>query len=192
MGKVRLNSDPEVVKMVKEGLKAKDGYRICLTILHADGSQEQQMLYDYRVQELASNLQVVCEAMWGTGEFSRKTGELDLIIHDLDVHIARPGIAMEDNEKYFWKSVECTLYRITPRGRETIGTIDLMKNDTDILMSHSAWFTPSISFTIPEINDGDGLELWVKAEMNNGMFNQQMAGSGAYNNGEFIAAVPAE
>ena len=29
MGKVRLNSDPEVVKTVKEGLKAKGGYCPC-------------------------------------------------------------------------------------------------------------------------------------------------------------------
>ena len=29
MGKVRLNSDRSVVKMVKEGLKAKDGYCPC-------------------------------------------------------------------------------------------------------------------------------------------------------------------
>jgi len=29
MGKVRLNSDPEVVKTVKEGLRAKDGYCPC-------------------------------------------------------------------------------------------------------------------------------------------------------------------
>ena len=173
-------------------LKAKDGYRICLTILHADGSQEQQMLYDYRVQDLASELQIVCEVICGTGEFIRKAGELQLVLDDMDVHIARPGIAVEDNEKYFWKSVECTLYRITSHGREIVETIDLMKDDTDIPKSHSVWFTPYVSFTIPEINDGDGLELWVRAEMNNGMFNQQMAGSWAYNNGEFIAAVPVE
>ena len=173
-------------------LEARDGYRICLTILHADGSQEQQMLYDYRVQDLASELQIVCEVICGTGQFTRKTGELELILNDMDIHIARPGIAVEDNEKYFWKSVACTLYRITPRGRESLGTIDLMKDDADLPRSHSAWFTPSISFAIPEINDGDGLELWVKAEMNNGMFNQQMAGSWAYNNGEFIAAVPVD
>ncbi len=29
MGKVRLNADPEVVKRIKEGLKAKDGYCPC-------------------------------------------------------------------------------------------------------------------------------------------------------------------
>ena len=29
MGKVKLNPDSEVVKMVKEGLKAKDGYCPC-------------------------------------------------------------------------------------------------------------------------------------------------------------------
>ena len=29
MGKVRLNTDAEVVRMVKEGLKAKDGYCPC-------------------------------------------------------------------------------------------------------------------------------------------------------------------
>ena len=29
MGKVRLNADPQVVQMVQEGLKAKDGYCPC-------------------------------------------------------------------------------------------------------------------------------------------------------------------
>ena len=173
-------------------LEAKNGYQICLTIRHADGSMELQMLYDYRLRNLASELTVICEVTWGTGEFSHKTGELELTMHDLDIHLARPGIAVEDNEKYFWKSVECTLYRITPRGREAIGTIDLMKNDGEIQKSNQIWFTPNISFTIPEIADGDGLELWVKAEMNNGMSALEMAGSWAYNNSEFIAAVPVE
>ena len=170
-------------------LESRDGYQICLTILHADGKMEQQVLSDYTIKNLASQLTVICDVTWGEGEFSYKTGELDLNLYNYDIHIARPGI-VEDHEKYYWASVTATLYRITAQGRETVGVIDLLEYEDDLPECSAIWFTPAIGFTIPEIRDGDGLELWVKAELSNGMSATELAGSWAYNNGEFIAAVP--
>lgn len=54
------------------------------------------------------------------------------------------------------------------------------------------WYYGEPAFIVPDIRDGDGLELWVKVEMNNGMSAMEMAGSWAYVGGEFIAAVPVE
>lgn len=172
-------------------LEAQDGYSICLTIVHTDGALEQQVLYDYRLKDLSSMLTVFCDVTWGTGKFSTKTGELELTLTNYDIHIARPGIA-SDTDQYVWKSVEFLLYRNTAHGQELIGTCDLLKDDGDIQESFEIWFTPTVSFIIDEIADGDGLELWVKTEMSNGMSATEMAGSWAYVGGEFIAAVPVE
>lgn len=170
-------------------LEAVDGYKLCFAVVHGDGTMEQQILSDNTLNNLARELTVVCDVTWGEGELSCKTGELELNLHNYDIHIARPGI-VASQEGYYWKSVTATLYRNTTRGQETVGVIDLLEYEDEIRESFTVWFTPSISFTIPEIADGDGLELWVRAELSNGMYAMEMAGSWAYHNGELIASVP--
>ena len=174
-------------------LEAVDGYKFCFTVVHEDGTMEQQMLSDWRLENLARELTVGCEITQGGAALQKVNGGLTLYLADYDIHIFRPSIA-EDNEKYFWKQVDFYLYRCTVKGQELIGTYDLLKpeQDSEIRKSNAIWFTPNASFCVEELDDGDGLELWVKAEMENGMYAMEMAGSWAYNDGQLIAAVPTE
>lgn len=174
-------------------LEAVDGYKLCFTLVHEDGTLEQQMLSDWRLENLARELTVGCEITGGTAAVQKVNGGLTLYLTDFDIHIFRPGIA-EDNEKFFWKRVDFYLYRCTAKGQELIGTYDLLKpeQDSEIRKSNAIWFTPYASFPLEELEDGDGLELWVRAEMENGMDTIEMAGSWAFDNGELIASVPAK
>lgn len=174
-------------------LEAVDGYKFCFTVVHEDGTMEQQMLSDWRLENLARELTIGCEVTEGGAVLQKVNGALTMYLADYDIHIFRPSIA-EDNEKFFWKRVDFYLYRCTEKGQELIGTYDLLKpeQDSEIRKSNAIWFTPYASFSLEELEDGDGLELWVRAEMENGMYAIEMAGSWAYNNGELIASVPVE
>jgi len=174
-------------------LEAVDGYKLCYTVVHGDSSMEQQLLSDWRLENLARELTVGCEITQGRGILRKENGSLALHLSDYDIHISRPGIA-EDNEKYFWKRVDFYLYRCTAKGQELIGTYDLLgpPDDSGIRKSNQIWFTPNATFYLEDLEDGDGLELWVKAEMENGMSAIEMTGSWAYIEGELIASVPVE
>ena len=51
---------------------------------------------------------------------------------------------------------------------------------------------PNGPFRLPELQEGDGLELWVSAEISNGISLMEMVDSWAYLDGEFISGVPVE
>lgn len=174
-------------------LEAVDGYKLCFTVVHEDGTMEQQKLSDWRLENLAEELTVGCTVTGGTAMLRKENGAWALHLADYDIHVVRPGIA-EDNKKFFWKQVDFYLYRCTAKGQELIGTYDLLKpeQDSEIRKSNAIWFTPNATFYLDDLEDGDGLELWVKAEMENGMSAMEMAGSWAYNDGELIPSVPAE
>ena len=173
-------------------LEAMDGYKLCFTVVHEDGTLEQQLLSDWRLENLARELTVGCEITGGKAALRKENGAWALHLADYDIHIVRPGIA-EDNEKFFWKRVDLYLYRCTGQGQELIETYDLLKPaDSDIIKSQAIWFTPNPTFYPGELEDGDGLELWIKAELSNGMHAIEMVDSWAYNNGELIGSVPVE
>ena len=173
-------------------LEAMDGYKLCFVTVHADGQVEQQALSDWRLENLAKELTVGCEITEGSPALRMENGALAINVGGYDIHVFRPGIA-EDNEKYFWERVDFYLYRSTEKGRELVGTQDLLKPaDSDIVKSQAIWFTPYATFYPEGLEDGDGLELWVKAELSNGMYAMEMAGSWAYHDGGLIAGVPLE
>lgn len=174
-------------------LEAKDGYQICLTIVHTDGSLEQQVLYKYDIENLANELTVGCEVTWGTAKFRFKEALLEMEVVDGEVHVTRPGIAGSD---IYFTAIDYILYQSSADGYREVARYNLYEHipitEEGVAYGPEIWCYGKPIFTVPDIQDGDGLELWVKAEMSNGMSAMEMAGSWAYNNGEFIAAVPAE
>lgn len=51
-------------------------------------------------------------------------------------------------------------------------------------------FFPNGPFHLPELQDGDGLELWISAEMANGISLMEMVDSWAWLDGELITGTP--
>ena len=54
-----------------------------------------------------------------------------------------------------------------------------------------AWFYLNKELPLPELQDGDGLELWCRAGLTNGLSASTLACSWACVNGELIQSVPA-
>lgn len=174
-------------------LPAENGCAVCITIVHADGTREQQTLRDYMLENLKDELTLVCEVKPGTAEFQIKGGDLKMTVTDCEVHVRRPGIAGED---IYFTSIDYILYQCTASGHQEIDSYNLYKHI--VLTEENTGYGPDVwcygepIFQVPDLRDGDGLELWVRAELSNGMSTVEMVGSWANNNGEFIGSVPVE
>ena len=174
-------------------LPAENGCTVCITIVHADGTREQQTLRDYTLESLKNELTLVCEVTPGTAKFRFDGDELVMTVADYEVHVRRPGIAGED---IYFTSIDYILYQCTSSGRQEVDSYNLYKHI--VLTEENTGYGPDVwcygepVFRIPDLRDGDGLELWVRAELSNGMSTVEMAGSWAYNNGELIGSVPVE
>lgn len=174
-------------------LPAENGCSMCITIVHADGTQEQQTLRDYTLENLKDELTLACEVKPGTAIFQFAGSELKMTVTDCEVHVRRPGIAGED---IYFTSIDYILYQCTPSGHQEVDSYNLYKHI--VLTEENTGYGPDVwcygepTFHIPDLQDGDGLELWVRAELSNGMSTVEMAGSWAYNNGELIGSVPVE
>lgn len=174
-------------------LSTDNGWTMCLTILHADGTREQQTLYNSTIEDLEDELTLKCEVTPGTVKFQLSGSKLKMTALDYEVYVCRPGIAKED---IYFTSIDYILYHTGDTGYQEVDGYNLYKHI--VLTEEITGYGPEIrcygepTLTVPDIQDGDGLELWVRAQMSNGMSAWEMAGSWAYNNGEFIAAVPVE
>lgn len=174
-------------------LNVENGYAMCLTIVHADGTREQQTLYDYTLEHLEDELTLTCEVKPGTAKFRLSGKKLTMEVVNCEVYVTRPGIAGSD---IYFTAIEYILYQSSDAGYREVARYNLYKQIP--ITEENAGYGPEVwcygepTFTVPEINDGDGLELWVRAELSNGMSAVTMVDSWAYNNGEFIGTVPVE
>lgn len=177
-------------------LPLENGYEYWFTAEYADGTQEQVELTDSIAQNLEHSFTIQCEVTQGDGYFDLKKGTLELLGYE--IHLVRPG--MTSGYPIDWAGAELVLYHTRGSSRQIADTYTLFDPEdhkdeqsagTGSQIGEFRSF-PNGPLQIPEVEEGDGFELWVKAEMSNGISLMQLVTSWAYNNGEFIGTVPVE
>lgn len=163
------------------------GYELCFTIRHADGTQVQQMLENEEIRELSKTLRVDFTVSRGWGEFDHDgIGTWTLTLDGYTIGVMKPEIAQPEDA---WTKVELILKRTQVFESEIIGRYDLLiDHEPDNPMLTSEWieFGPrAIRMDIPEIQEGDGLVLWLNIEMSNGMRTFTIVDQWSYSGGAF-------
>lgn len=171
-------------------LPLENGYEYWLTAKYADGTQEQVELPNSTARNLKSAFTIQCHITHGEGRFSLQKGTLEFTGYD--IHLSRPSIT--SGYDVDWVSTELILYHIRGSDRQIVYTDDQFSHDyyeqspPDQIVEF--WLYPKGPYPLPELVDGDGLELWISAEMSNGIRLMQMVDSWAYLDGEFITGTP--
>ena len=147
-------------------LPAADGYELCLTVTHSDGTQEQQVLNDYAIQNLKTSLSLTASVTPGKWNWENDT--ISLRNYEFQVTMPQSG-------KFYgsiqWKTVDVIL---TYADGEEIGRFNLLsadkEEDADILASTDFWtMHGEINFVGLELKPNAGILLWLSAETNNGL-----------------------
>lgn len=150
-------------------LEVWNGYELCFTITHADGTQEQQALSNYDVENLKTVMTVTAGATVGSAEYKDGT----LTLRDCDISVEMPTVGYEYGAMG-WSSVDLILYRnSTEIGRFSILTATA---DEELRLSPGMEsYIAEISFTGSEglaglaLTENDDIQLWISAELNNGL-----------------------
>ena len=151
-------------------LEIADGYDFCMTILHADGTQEQQVVTGEEVQDLATTLAIPIE-IHSIG-FHTNSDPLTL---NLEYQISMPS-AVYDYGTLSWKTVE--LIRVTGDGEE-LGRQTLLdaktEQDRNILLSPDIVTTHAeILFEDLQLPQNQEIRLYLRAELSNGLASQKL------------------
>ena len=148
-------------------LEIADGYQYCVTIVHADGSREQQVVTDEGFQDLETTLAVEIEI----GSWGRSTTAVRLT--NLEYQVTMPGAV--EYGTLSWKSVDLIL----TAGGEELGRFSLLdaatEQNRDLLYSPTIASThmEAIVFGDLELPKGEGVNLWLRAELSNGLSAQK-------------------
>ena len=168
-------------------LDAADGYSFCLTIVHAGGTQEQQLLRDETLEDLAQSLsidtrKVAAEQVWYVNNaFS---------LFNCEISVTMPGVGYVYGQQK-WQTVDLLLYQ----GGEEKGRFNLLLADSggteaDESVLNSPSLTSiygSIRFENVELVQNEEIVLYLSAQLNNGMSTQSRIGSWVLDaNGELI------
>lgn len=162
------------------------GYELCFTVRHADGTQEQQMLWDEAVEKLSKSLTVPVSIHRGSGTFTLDGPDLKLTLNGYSIYVERPAITQEYDT---WDTIEFILYLHRDGKQEVIGTYDLLgpvSEGDDILRAatiETGGGTPV--FILPGALEGDGLVLWLNVKMSNGMHTFTIVDQWRYSDGQF-------
>lgn len=182
--------------VAKINLPIDDGYSYWLVLEHADGTKEQTDLADSDAQNLATTYTIGCRITCGTASFDLLRNEMTLSGYIF--RITNPTV----NQQYWsdsipWERAELVLVHIRGHQRTSVDTYSFFTPDeanetaTD---GQSAWSSmecyPKGPFALPDLKDGDGLELWVYLEMGGGISNNRLVTSWSYTGGEFIGSEP--
>ena len=163
-------------------LPAQNGYQYYCTVIHADGSREQQGIEQEQAENLARELQVSCSA--GISGYQLALREGLLTVTDASVSFAMPKcLDGPEHNKVNWAKAEFVLYkngqvidRVQPAGLLTAG-------DTSKTF-HAA--IEEITLRFGGMDEGDSVELWLEAELSNGMTGRGFVDGWAMEAGEII------
>lgn len=175
-------------------LPIEDGYEYWFITGYPDGTQEQTRLTDVTAEDIADSFLLVCEVQQGTGKFNLQTNTLELV--NYEVYLEPPYRTIGTD--VYLSSAELILYHIRGGVRQIADTYELFKPEDPASKNGQGeaisgiWCYPYGPFQIPEVQDGDGFELWVNAEMSNGISTFQLINSWAYSDGEFNAGQPVD
>ena len=163
-------------------LPAENGYQYYCTVIHSDGSREQQNIESEQAENLARELQVSCSA--GTGEYTLALNDGLLTVVDGHISLAMPKCL--DGPEYdavTWESVALVLYkngavvdRVAPAGL-------LDPKDTSKTLHATV---EQLQFRFDGMEDADDLELWLEVALSNGMTGRGFVEGWSMENGEII------
>lgn len=153
-------------------LGLEDGNALCFTLVHADGTQDQQVLYSETVQNPKSSLRIritpTAEVM---GIYQKGTLRLD----DFWFSISMPYEGL-DEENTAWEQLNLVLLLERDGNAEEIGRFDYLdtKGDRDTeSYANTGILYPHIRFEGLELVPGDYLDLYIEATMSNGINARQ-------------------
>lgn len=175
-------------------LPVDDGYEYWLVLEHPDGTKEQTVLSDYSAENLAETYTIGCKITYGTANFDLIRQEM--VLSGYEFHITNP--TLNQYEGIPWQRAELVLTHIRGYDRSVADTYTLFKpleaNESMEDGVSSAWSSitcyPNGPFRLPEMEEGDGLELWVILEMGGGLSNNKLITSWSYHDGEFQGGEP--
>lgn len=172
-------------------LKIQDGYEFWLRVEYPDGTQEQMKLADEYAETLKTGFDIEITVTPGIMQFDMEAGTVELLHYETTV--TRPYLLEICSNFVAWKSVDYQLYHRTPDGsRELIATHQLFdpvahegdeyKNGNERAQLHSITYpTPQHeAFDLPDIQVGDSIDLWIRAEMSNGIITTEHLDSWTY------------
>lgn len=161
-------------------LPLENGYEYWLTITDLQGNQQPIPLEDAHAQNLKDSFWLTFE-IGEPGHLTYQNSEL--VLHDFHFNLYRPDY-LEDGSLTHWNRVEVLLVR----SGETIARKALVSEEDDMEHRQSFGYEFShyeLSFPEIELHNRDGLEIWVKATLSNGMECLEMINSWGYEDGIF-------
>lgn len=160
----------------KLNLPIPGSYQVCFTICHADGTQEQQMLDDGSIENLAEVLCVQLDVETGVDRFAHSQDHDELTIANYVIYCTAPVLYTDAN----WESFGMVLYR----NGEEIGRCERNDHDPDITESDAfQFYAGDYTFEMPTLQEGDRLELRAYAATSSGNSAEKTAGLWLYTNG---------
>lgn len=147
-------------------LEAADGYELCLTLNHSDGTQEQQVLSHSAIENLKQSLNITVETAAGTWAYDGDT--LSLNQYEFKVTMPMNGRFYADMT---WELIDLIL--LTGKGEE-LGRFNLLdagnEEDMDILASSELWtMRQQIRFVGLELPKEEGILLYLSVKTSNGL-----------------------
>lgn len=164
-----------------------DGYEYWMVLQAPEGTQESVQLTDTNAQYPQSQYAVTCEVTVGTSHYYK---DRDLLgTSGFEVHLRQPDASAYNNwGNVDWEYTEWVLYHIRGDQREIVFTDSCFQSTGDTFTE--TWCYLNTDLPLPELQEGDGLELWCRAGLTNGLKASTHACSWAYVNGELIQSEP--
>ncbi len=151
----------------------ENGYTLCFTVEHPDGTQERQILFDDRVQNLKSTLTIKADGKLGRGLYQNGTLRLD----ELWVTVTAPFQGLEEKE-IFWDHVDLVVMLDRyPEDNQEIARLHYLEEDEKSISSSMAMTRHNLTFKDLSLTTGDTLELYIEAALTNGIHTRTYIGS---------------
>lgn len=169
--------------VAQQELPMENGYEYWLIITDLQGNQEQIPLQDTQAQNLKNSFHLTCE-ITEQGHLTYQGGEL--VLNDFAFGLYRPE-STANGAVIHWDSVEVLLVR----EGDVISRNALLSEEDDMEFRSSVGFEFShsaLAFQDVALEEGDGLEIWVKATLSNGMECLEMVSSWGYEDGIFFGS----
>lgn len=165
----------------QQDLPMENGYEYWLVLTDNDGVQQQIPLEDEQAQNLKKTLSLTCEIR-ENGVLQYQNGEL--LLCNLAFSLQRP-VSLEDGKEFLWNNIEL----LVVQGGEVTGREILLDETENMEIRRSVCYETEgdIAILLEDVlpENGEGLEIWLKATLSNGMECLEMVGSWRYEGGIF-------
>lgn len=161
-----------------------NGYEYWMTLQTGPDQRETIQLHNTAAQNPQKEYAITCEVTVGTSHYDQFSHSLNLSY--FEVHLRQPYISARADGQ--WEYAEWVLYLIRGDRREAVHTKPILYGKEDNFTE--SWGYLNEGFPLPELQDGDGLELWCRAGLTNGLNASTLACSWACVDGGLIQSVP--